>query len=249
MIVTIVGCQGIGTTSFSVKLALEYTKNNPDNSCVVVNGDYVTPTIPIINTDTSYAESLGSLLSEEYIDYKKILSHLTPYKNNGNIALLGYKYGENIYTYPEPTESKTDRIMDILKKNIDLVVIDTVFNFFRDKFAVWGFSNSDELIHLFSPDPKGLSYETSQERLLASYGYNKEREIKVFSNISFDDNKNLTAYEKYYGQIPYILPHSDELEKNFILGEMDKSLTSKEGKKYDKTVGGIYRQINERNIL
>ena len=100
-IIAIWGSPHSGKTTFATKLATAIY-DNYQATVIVLYTDLETPTLPVIFPNEK-SESLGSVgipLSKTEIDTDDVIKNLVTIKERQNFGFLGFRAGENKFTYP-----------------------------------------------------------------------------------------------------------------------------------------------------
>ena len=94
------GSPGAGKTVTAVKLAAELAKRK--KNVVLVFTDLTAPSLPAVAAEGKLPEaSVGELLSAPGMTQEQVLKTCVPCEKHPYISFLGYKSGENVFTYAE----------------------------------------------------------------------------------------------------------------------------------------------------
>lgn len=94
------GSPGAGKTVTAVKLAAELAKRK--KNVVLVFTDLTAPPLPAVAAEGKLPEvSVGELLSAPGMTQEQVLKTCVPCEKHPYISFLGYKAGENVFTYAE----------------------------------------------------------------------------------------------------------------------------------------------------
>jgi signal recognition particle GTPase len=99
-IIAIWGSPSSGKTVTSMKLAreIEAAKKN----VIIIFADIFCPVLSTVMPSVDIkSRTLGSLLSKPHIKQIDIMQTAIPYPKHEHIAMIGYKNGDNIFTYSE----------------------------------------------------------------------------------------------------------------------------------------------------
>ena len=100
-IIAVWGSPHAGKTAFAVKFA-ENLYQRTRGAVVVLHCDLLTPTLPILfpNAREQDLFSVGTVLAKPNIFRGDIVSNLVTVKERQNLGFLGYRTGENRYSFP-----------------------------------------------------------------------------------------------------------------------------------------------------
>ena len=99
------GSPGAGKTVTAVKLAAELAKRK--KNVVLVFTDLTAPSLPAVAAEGKLPEvSVGDLLSAPGMTQERVLKTCVPCEKHPYISFLGYKAGENVFTYAEYSKEK-----------------------------------------------------------------------------------------------------------------------------------------------
>lgn len=241
-IIAVWGSPYSGKTTLSVKLATELNKQNKNVALIFPNSIY--PTIVTFlplskdRDDSDSTKSLGRILSKDKVTIESIYSNCVTLKNNKRLAIIGYDYGENSYTYPKYTKSKVKDLITILSSYVDHIIIECSSTL--DLFTTFALEVSDKVIRVTEPNTRSLSYFESNLPLLIDNNFNIDEHIVVMSKI-YSDTSTRQIKEKY--NVKYEFPYLDEIRQQFVNGEMFGDLRSKERYSYNKALRELMDDI------
>ena len=117
------GSPGAGKTVTAVKLAAELAKRK--NNVVLVFTDLTAPPLPAVAAEGKLPEvSVGELLSAPGMTQEQVLKTCVPCEKHPYISFLGYKAGENVFTYAEYSKEKAVDMLVLLRHIADYVIVD-----------------------------------------------------------------------------------------------------------------------------
>ena len=101
-IVAVWGSPNSGKTTFATKLATAIY-DNYQARVIVLYTDLETPVMPIIfpNEKTEDVGTVGIPLSKVEIDRDDVIRNLVVSKNRQNFGFIGYRAGDNKFTFPK----------------------------------------------------------------------------------------------------------------------------------------------------
>ena len=117
------GSPGAGKTVTAVKLAAELAKRK--KNVVLVFTDLTAPPLPAVAAGGKLPEvSVGELLSAPGMTQEQVLKTCVPCEKHPYISFLGYKAGENVFTYAEYSKEKAVDMLVLLRHIADYVIVD-----------------------------------------------------------------------------------------------------------------------------
>lgn len=118
--IAVCGAPGSGKTTAALKIAEEiyYAKKG---SVIFLSPDLNVPCLAYIFPNCKEAElySVGVALDRTDIYREDVLRQMNHVKTMENFAFLGYKAGENSFSYPKATEDKILNLFSLLKELAD----------------------------------------------------------------------------------------------------------------------------------
>lgn len=239
-IVAVWGNPSSGKTTTSIKLAKEISQNK--KNVILVICDTLCPTIvtllPHMNIEN---KSLGSLLSAAEITQENILSKCITLHKNQYISLLGYSQGENIFTYAQYSKERAVDFLILLRHLADYVIVDCSSIFAYDTLSAVALEMADSVVRLCSSNLKAVSYFNSYLPLLADRKFNIDKHIKVLSNVK--DNEPGEQIKEIYRGVKYELPYTEEIENQFLIGELFNDLKCKSSEEYNYTIKNLISSL------
>lgn len=230
------GSPNSGKTATAVKLALELAANK--KNVVILMCNFIAPApqtlMPAISMD---GKSLGELLSLPSISQDIILSRCIPLGRIPYISLLGYKRGDNCFSYAKYSKERAVDFITLLRHVADYIIIDCDSAFPFDVLSTVALEIADVVLRLCPCDLKSLSYFSSALPLLGDSRYASARHIKILSMIK--PGQDSGAYLNTYGDISYSLPFMPEIEEQFNAAQLMNELSTKESKSYNTAICAI----------
>jgi MinD-like ATPase involved in chromosome partitioning or flagellar assembly len=225
-----------------MKLAreLEAVKKN----VIVIFADLFCPVLSTVMPSVDVkSRTLGSLLSKPHIKQNDIMQTAIPYPKHEHIALIGYKNGDNIFTYSEFLAERVAEFISQLRKVTDYVIIDCSSVLTEDGFTTIALQQADRVLRLCNADLKAFSYFTSHLPLISRAKFKADSHIKVLSNIKPGQEEN--TFRSVYGDVKYALPHVREIEPQFYSAGLLDALSGRDGKKYNAEIKKMAREVFE----
>lgn len=251
-IIAIWGNPSSGKTTTCIKIAKELSLKK--KNVVLIFCDTLCPTLmtvlPHVNTEN---KSLGILLSASEITQESILSNCITLDKNEYISFLGYSQGENIFTYANYSRERVVDFLILLRHLVDYVIVDCSSIFAYDTLSAVTLEMADIVVRLCSSNLKAISYFDSYLPLLADRKFNAESHIKVLSNVK--DKEPREQIKEMYRGVKYELRHTEEIENQFLTGELFSVLKSKNSKEYGDSIRELTlsllasESINDKNKM
>lgn len=239
-ILAIWGAPGAGKTATAVKLAMELAAHKKNT--VILQCDFMAPApqtlLPGTSTD---GKSLGELLSLSSISQVAILKRCIPFGKNPYVSLLGYKSGDNAFSYAKYAKERAVDLITLLRHVADYTIIDCSSAFALDVLSAVALENADAVLRLCACDLKSLSYFASALPLLADGRYAQDRHIKALSMVK--PGQDSGEYHNAFGGVSYTLPFIPELEEQFNEGRLEDELCTKVARGYHAAIQSISHDI------
>lgn len=241
-VIAVWGSPSSGKTVTSMKLAreLEAAKKN----VIVVFADIFCPVLSTVMPSVDVkSRTLGSLLSKPHIKQIDIMQTAIPYPKHEYIATIGYKNGDNIFTYSEFLAERVAELISQLRQAADYVIIDCSSLLTEDGFTTIALQQADKVLRLCNADLKAFSYFSSHLPLISRAKFHSDSHIKLLSNIKTGQEENM--FRSVYGDVSYTLPHVKEIEAQFYSAGLLDSLSGKDAKKYNTEIKKMVREVFE----
>ncbi len=240
-ILAVWGSPGSGKTTAAVKLA-KYLADQKRNT-VLVLCDMTAPMLPCVcpPSELEGEHSLGSILAAAHVSEPLIKYNLVTLKKHSHLTLLGLKKGENEYTYPPYTETQAKELLDGLRGIAPFVVVDCGSYIANDILSAVAIMEADSVLRLANADLKSISYLSSQLPLLRDSKWDADKQYRVASNL-----KPLQAGEQIgvaLGSAAFTLPHSQELEEQYLAGNLLEDLSLKDSRPFRREIEKICKEV------
>lgn len=220
------GSPGSGKTSFAVKLACAIYEQY---SAVVLllSADLKTPSLPVLFPGRKADEltSVGVPLSKTEVIQNEVIKSIVTLKDKMNFGVLGYKDGENKYSYPSFDSKKADDLITVMQSLANVVIVDCGSD--MDELSKAAVQRADTVIRLASPDLKSVAFYASQLPLYAEPSYKTEQHIIGLNVTRNDVYLPLEDAKAHFGGVSFTLPYCWELIQQILDGELFKSLSDK----------------------
>lgn len=238
-IITVSGSPGSGKTAFAVKLAQEIylTKRGigKEGRVILLSADTMIPSIGVLFPRVKQDElrSVGEVFDRTNPVAEDILRQIVTVDGMANLGYLGYRAGEDRYTYAVPTDDKLDTFFRLLTEISDCIIVDCSCRSL-DPTDAFASRRATHRIQTINPDLKSIVY----------YGSNPmadERAIKVLNITEKELYLPISETQSYFeGSFDAIIPYSLELKKQALKGELFAPIPDA---KYKKALSGVLDRI------
>lgn len=230
------GSPGSGKTVTAVKIAQHLAQKQKNVALLLC--DMTAPMLPCIcpKTDLDCDRSLGSVFAAQHITANLVKSNLVPHKRLSHLAVLGLRKGENEYTYSSCTKEQAEELVESLREIAPYVVVDCSSYIANDILSAVSLMQADGVLQLANCDLKSVSYLSSQLPLLSELRKSDENLYKIAANV-----KPEQAAEQL-GAV-FTLPHSRELEEQYLSGRLLDDLSLKDSRAFRKEIEKICKEV------
>ena len=235
------GSPGSGKSTVAVKLA-KYLADKKKN-VVLVLCDMTAPMLPCIcpPSDLEFEKSLGSILSAAHVTEPLIKYNMITHKKMSYLTMLGMLKGENEYTYASYSKIQAQELIESLRKIAPFIIIDCGSYIANDILSAVALLESDSVLRLVNCDLKSISYLSSQLQLLQNSNWDMDKQYKVVSNIK--TNHGIEHMAGALGSFSFRLPHSEELEEQYLSGNLFEDLSLKDSREFRREIGKIAKEV------
>lgn len=242
------GSPGSGKTTTAVKLA-KYLADKKKN-VVLVLCDMTAPMLPCIcppsdlecekNSNRPYG-SLGSILSAAHVTEPLVKYNMITHKKMSYLTMVGMLKGENEYTYASYSKVQAQELIESLRKIAPFVIIDCGSYIANDILSAVSLLQCDSVLRLANCDLKSISYLSSQLQLLQNSKYDVDKQYKVASNVK--SNHDIDHMAGALGAISFKLPYSEEVEEQYLAGNLLADMTLKNSREFRKGIEKIAKEV------
>lgn len=235
------GSPGSGKTTVAVRLA-KYLADKRRN-VILLLCDMTAPMLPCIcpAADLECERSLGSVLAAAHVSENLVKNNLVTHKRLGYLTMLGMLKGENEYTYPPYNEVQARELIDCLREIAPYVVIDCGSYIANDILSAVALMEADSVLRLANADLKSISYLSSQLPLLRDAKWDTDKQYKTASNVKSQQAGDHMS--QALGTVAFTLPHSAELEGQYLAGNLLADLSMKDSRVFRKEIEKIAREV------
>lgn len=235
------GSPGSGKTVTAVKIAkmLSAKKKN----VILLLCDMTAPMLPCICSpdELECERSLGNILAAARIGENLIKHNLVTLKRSNYLTVLGLLKGENEYSIPPFTEKQAIELLDGLRQIAPYVIVDCGSYIANDILSAVALMEADSVLRLANCDLKSISYFSSQLPLLKDAKWDADKQYKVAANVkSFQAADHIG---KVLGSVTFKLPYSQELEEQYLDGNLFSDLSLKDSRAFRKELEKIIEEV------
>ena len=233
------GSSNSGKTVTAIKLA-KALSNRKKNVMLILCED-ICPVLPTVYKSKDTVEvSLGEVLSAPNITQEVILRNCLTLEKNPYLSVLGYKAGENPFSYAEYNKERAIDLLVLLRHIVDYVVIDCSSILTENIISTAALEVADKVLRLGSCDLKSISYFTSILPLISDSKFDAEKHFKVLSHIR--QFQNSEEYKNAFSGVSYSLPYVRALEEQSETLALFEDLTDKGATAYEVVIKEIIKE-------
>ncbi len=235
--IAICGSPSSGKTVTGIKLAQEIyikTKARVLFFCPDLNIPVMGFLFPHCKNSDLY--SIGKALDQTDICKEDVLKRIVTVKTMRNFGYIGFKSGENKYTYPRPTEDKVRQLFSCMREIADYIIADCVSDA-SDLISAMAKSEADTIIQLVTPDIKCMTYYSSNAEQFDAV---RERAVKVMNIKEKDMYLPKEEVSAYFKDIQFKLPYSFGLNKQAYTGTLSEQISDN---KYKKVMSELAKAV------
>ena len=237
------GSPSSGKTVVSVKLAEHLAKKK--RNVILILADMITPPLPYLcaPSDIEQERSLGSILAASHVTENLIKKNCMFYRKNDYLSMVGMLKGENVFTYPPYEKEQAAELLQLAAQIAPYVIVDCTSNIASDILSAVALMEADTVLRLAGCDLKSISYLSSQLPLLSDHKWDADKQLKAVSNIRQQEASS--HMEQILGSVSFQIPHSSEVEAQFLEGELLGELGLKESRAFRREIEKISREVQE----
>ena len=235
------GSPSSGKTTVSVKLA-DYLARKKKN-VLLIFADMTTPPLPCICAagDLEGEKSLGSILAATHVTENLIKKNCMFYRTTDYLSMVGMLKGENVFTYPPYDQTQAVELIEQAREVAPFVIIDCGSTIASDVLSAVALMEADTVLRLVNCDLKSISYLSSQLPLLRDNKWDADKQLKVASNVKQQEASS--HMEQVLGSVSFQIPHSREVETQYLEGDMLAELGLKESRAFRKEIEKISKEV------
>ena len=235
------GSPGSGKTTVAVKLAARLAMQKRDVALLLC--DMNTPMLPCICPPGELEEehSLGSILAATHVSESLVRHNCITHQRFRHLTLLGMRKGENEYTYPPYERTQAEELLQCLRGIAPYIIIDCGSYIANDILSAVALMEADSVLRLANADLKSISYLSSQLPLLRDAKWDTDKQYKTASNVKSQQAGDHMS--QALGTVAFTLPHSAELEGQYLAGNLLADLSMKDSRVFRKEIEKIAREV------
>ena len=121
------------------------------------------------------------------------------------------------------------------------MIIDCSSYIANDILSAISLLESDAVLRLVNCDLKSISYLTSQLPLLRDTGWEADKQYKAASDVRANEASD--HIEQVLGSVAFQIPHSEELYKQVLEGNLFQELSLKESRPFRRAIDDIIKEV------
>lgn len=240
-LIAIWGSPNSGKTVTTVKLAQAFAARK--QNVLVLYCDALCPSVSTIAPQgASNHHSLGELLSLPALTQEDLLRYALPLDVSPRIAFLGYKKGDNAFTYASYNRERAVDLLTLARHLADVVLVDCSSFLSADPLSTVALELADHVIRLHSCDLKNLMFYASYLPLVSDARFRRASTLSVMSNVK--PGQDSQEYSQVFGGIQVMLPHVPALEQQAAAARLLDDCSGKEAAAYAKALELIMAQLH-----
>lgn len=240
-IIAVWGSPHSGKTVFATKFA-ECLYRESRGTVIVLYTDILTPSLSVLfpNRKSSELYSVGTVLSKTDIYANDVVSNLVTVKERMNLGYLGYRNGENRFSFPNYNDAKVENLLKVLCELADYVVVDCMSNYENSILSVTAMKQAGTMLKVCTPDLACMSFYQSQTPVLMSQGIIPERQLGVMNIADADFGMLSGDVESYLGKTVGTVPYSPALKGQYLEGNL---ILPTKDRKYMQALTNVVRAV------
>ena len=157
------------------------------------------------------------------------------------LPVLGLLERQNEYSTPPFTQKQVVELLDGLRQIAPYVIVDCGSYIANDILSAVALMEADSILRLANCDPKSVNYFASQLPLLDGPEWDMDKQYKVASNVK--PYQAADHIGKVLGDTAFVLPYSQELEEQYLAGNLLADLTLKDSRPFRKELERIIAEV------
>lgn len=219
------GSPGSGKTSIALKTAMETYIQTKDEIIAFLSPDMTVPSIALLfpNYAPDEVVSLSEIFDNTAITNESLLKNAVTTKNMKDFCALGFKAGENRYSFPTPTPEKINSLFSALSDVTGYIFVDCT-NDESDAISQKALAMADSVVRIITPDLKGMSWYSSNKNTDRTEGDD------LFNVVSITEKDLYLPTEEVctkLNSVAAVLPYSIALKQQMLDGRMYEKLNDK----------------------
>lgn len=213
-LIAFVGPPGGGKTAVAMKAAIETYCNTKSNRIFFLSPDLTVPSLGLLfpNYAPDELNTLGMVIDNTDISIDNILKNVVTVKSMNDFGVLGFKSGENKYSFPDPTTQKLIDLFSVLKRNSEYVFADCSDDF-DEEISQFAIQKADVLVRVIPSDLKGMTWYSANRHL---YGAEEKTVLNVVNVTDKDLYLPTDEICSSVGEVVTVLPYSRPLKQQML---------------------------------
>ena len=236
-LIAVCGSPESGKTTLGLKLAQEiyFTKKT---SVLFMSADLNVPVMGYLfpHCKASDLYSIGKTLDKTDIYREDVMKQIVTVKTMMNFGYLGFKAGENKYSYPRPTEDKVLDLFRCMSEIAEYVVIDCTSDS-DDLISSLAIREADNVILAVTPDLKCMTYYGSNGDAFLGCANKAEYVMNIMDKDLF---LPIDEVKTHFKKIQFVLPYSVALKQQTITGTLSERLADR---KYREVISQLAKAV------
>ena len=227
-IIAVWGSPNSGKTTFATKLARAIHASYQAN-VIVLYCDLETPTLPVLfpNEKSKNLGSVGKVLAKTEVEKVDILANAMTLKQFDGLCFLGYKDGENKFTYPKFGRAKAEDLLNVLCEIASYVIVDCTSNLENSILSATAIEKAEQILRLTSPDLKSISFYLSQLPVYADAKYRLDSHILGVNTPNADVFMPIEEAKSHLNEVAFSLPFCLEVKEQLQQGTVHEAVRDK----------------------
>lgn len=212
------GSPGSGKTSIALKTAMETYVQTKDEAVAFLSPDMTVPSIALLfpNYTPDEVVSLSEIFDNTAITSELLLKNAVTVKSMKDFFALGFKAGENRFSFPTPTPEKINSLFSALSDVAGYIFVDCT-NDETDEISKKALAMADIAVRVITPDLKGMSWYSSNKNTDRTEGEN------LFNVVNVTEKELYLPTEEVCTKlhtVTAVLPYSKPLKQQMLDGRM-----------------------------
>ena len=144
-----------------------------------------------------------------------------------NFGFIGYKTGENKYSYPKFGRAKAEELLGELCRLADYVIVDCTSNLDDSIIAQTAIEKAEQIIRLSSPDLKSISFYLSQLPCMSDSKYRLDEHIQGINTPNADVFMPIEEAKALLGEVSFTVPFSPSVKEQMQQGKLFERTSDK----------------------
>ena len=183
--------------------------------------------------------SIGKVLSEIEITKESVVKQIMTVKNKVDLGFLGFRDGENKFTYPRFDEDKVSTMLVSIGELCDYLIIDCTSSL-SNPISGAAVKTAGQVIRLASPDLSSVSFFSSQLRLYADTAYRLNEQITGLNTPDSDLFMPIEEAKKRIPDVRFTIPYCREVKQQMLNGKLYAEVADK---KFNEKLRAIAEKV------